>query len=95
MRIKIHCILSIPSSLLGWHNSSFPTNHSRKKNLIKHRKNCIKVGHEELKENKLIFNEFKRAAIVIDKVKDSGLRDEDLRKVHLRVIKFAFLLILA
>ena len=46
--------------------------------MIKHGRNYSKVGPKELEENESFFNEFKYAALTIDRVKSSGLKDEDL-----------------
>ena len=52
--------------------------------------NYIKVGLDELKEIKSIFNGFKQTALTIDEVKTKGLKGTDLRELNLNLITFEF-----
>ena len=55
-----------------------------------HRNICIRVGLEELTENESIVNAIKQAILTIDGLNICGLKDDDLKKVHLGLLIFSF-----
>ena len=61
-----------------------------KKNLIRHRSSCIKVGLERLQKDEPNLDAFKQAVFNDDKLGDYELRDADVEKVHLALATFVF-----
>ena len=68
----------------------FSVNFFRKENLIRYRRNAIKVGMEQLHKNESLSNAFKESVLKDSGLRKSGVTNTLLEKLHTYLSAFAF-----